>query len=335
MRIRKSNTSQITIKTLGTNDFFSQEVHPSSPAEEAGLRSFSDYIIGADSVLHESEDLFTLIESHEGRPLKMYVYNTEDDACREVTIKPNTKWGGEGSLGCGIGYGYLHRIPVRMLPEEKKPLFRMPIKAETVASVVTTDTPPLIAASFAPSSTEPTIPFVPPLTNTFPNVSGPQNGETAATTTGVSLAAPVSLFGNTFAPTVATSAIPGVINTSQLFSGVSTTTDPFASVSTTVPPPVPMFSPQQIPAPAPIPHIPAFSHTAYTPPTPHSYPLMEAQPPPPLQTVSTYPQVGGQALTTPIALPGMPPITVSATIPPQALLTSFSAAATPLTPPQN
>ena len=56
----------------------------SGPAELAGLRSFTDYIIGADSVLHESEDLFTLIEAHEGRPLKLYVYNTETDHCREV-----------------------------------------------------------------------------------------------------------------------------------------------------------------------------------------------------------------------------------------------------------
>uniref|UniRef100_A0A6B2E8I6 Putative golgi family reassembly stacking protein 2 grasp2 n=1 Tax=Phlebotomus kandelakii TaxID=1109342 RepID=A0A6B2E8I6_9DIPT len=311
------------------------EVHPSSPAEEAGLRSFSDYIIGADSVLHESEDLFTLIESHEGRPLKMYVYNTEDDACREVTIRPNSKWGGEGSLGCGIGYGYLHRIPVRELSDEKKPLFRMPISVESVSSGVVS-TPSLIATTFAASTSEPTIPFVPPLTNTFPNVSGTTNGETPAT-----LALPLNPVVSSFAPTVATSAIPGVINTSQLFSGLaSTAPDPFASVSP--PPPVPMYSTQQIPAPAPIHHMPAFSHTAvsathlFTPPTQPlvtpSFPLMEAQPPPPLQTVSTYPQVGGTALTTPIALPGMPPITVSATIPPQTLLTSFSGVTTP---PQN
>lgn len=83
------------------------------------MRSFTDYIIGADSILHESEDLFTLIESHEGRNLKMYVYNTEDDTCREVVIKPNSAWGGEGSLGCGIGYGYLHRIPIRLVHDEK------------------------------------------------------------------------------------------------------------------------------------------------------------------------------------------------------------------------
>jgi len=88
------------------------DVHPKSPAESAGLRAYSDYIIGADSILHESEDLFSLIEAHEGRPLKLYVYNTETDHCREVTITPNGAWGGDGSLGSGIGYGYLHRIPL-------------------------------------------------------------------------------------------------------------------------------------------------------------------------------------------------------------------------------
>lgn len=146
------------------------EVHPSSPAEEAGLRSFNDYIIGADSILHESEDLFTLIESHEQRPLKLYVYNTEDDACRDVTIKPNSKWGGEGmlmhyallfiivfrtfcfnldiagSLGCGIGYGYLHRIPIRALPDDK--------------SFIGSATMPSVGSATA-------MPYVPPLANTF------------------------------------------------------------------------------------------------------------------------------------------------------------------------
>lgn len=143
-----------------------QEVHPSSPAETAGLRAFSDYIISADSLLHESEDLFTLIESHEGRPLKMYVYNVDDDMCREVTIKPHSKWGGEGSLGCGIGYGYLHRIPVRELPADTKPLFRMPISVNQSASSHIAQDP------FAPGApTDPAMPYVPPLLNTFPAVS--------------------------------------------------------------------------------------------------------------------------------------------------------------------
>lgn len=52
----------------------------------------------------------------------MYVYNTDEDACREVIIKPDPKWAGEGSLGCGIGYGYLHRIPVRISDAERAAL---------------------------------------------------------------------------------------------------------------------------------------------------------------------------------------------------------------------
>ena len=68
------------------------------------------------------------IEAHEGRPLQLYVYNTETDHCREVgtsslltpltphrsplqvSITPNVTLGGEGSLGCGIGYCYLHSL---------------------------------------------------------------------------------------------------------------------------------------------------------------------------------------------------------------------------------
>ena len=51
--------------------------------------------------------------------MKLYVYNYELDNVREVLLTPNSAWGGEGSLGCGIGYGYLHRIPIK---EDKKPI---------------------------------------------------------------------------------------------------------------------------------------------------------------------------------------------------------------------
>jgi hypothetical protein len=63
--------------------------------------------------LLKPEDLFTLIESSENKQLKLYVYNCDLDSVREVLLTPNSAWGGEGSLGCGIGYGYLHRIPVK------------------------------------------------------------------------------------------------------------------------------------------------------------------------------------------------------------------------------
>lgn len=50
-----------------------------------------------------------------------------------------------------------------------------------------------------------------------------------------------------------------------------------------------------------------------------SYPASSFPSQTPMQTYSTYPQVQGTSMTTPISLPGMPPITVSTTLPPQAL----------------
>ncbi|XP_061443857.1 Golgi reassembly-stacking protein 1 [Rhineura floridana] len=97
------------------------DVEPASPAALAGLKPHTDYIVGSDQILQESEDFFSLIESHEGKPLKLMVYNTESDSCREVFVTPNGAWGGEGSLGCGIGYGYLHRIPTQSVLPKKKP----------------------------------------------------------------------------------------------------------------------------------------------------------------------------------------------------------------------
>ncbi|XP_068593763.1 Golgi reassembly-stacking protein 1a [Cebidichthys violaceus] len=97
------------------------DVEASSPAALAELQPHSDYIVGADQVLQDSEDFFSLIEAHEGKPLKLLVYNTHTDACREVVVTPNGAWGGEGSLGCGIGYGYLHRIPGHLDVSTAKP----------------------------------------------------------------------------------------------------------------------------------------------------------------------------------------------------------------------
>ncbi|XP_056247646.1 Golgi reassembly-stacking protein 1a [Seriola aureovittata] len=97
------------------------DVEASSPAALAGLQPHNDYIVGADQVLQDSEDFFSLVEVHEGKPLKLLVYNTQTDGCREVVVTPNGAWGGEGSLGCGIGYGYLHRIPANPNISTPKP----------------------------------------------------------------------------------------------------------------------------------------------------------------------------------------------------------------------
>ncbi|XP_077393710.1 Golgi reassembly-stacking protein 2-like [Festucalex cinctus] len=89
------------------------EVQPDSPAAEAGLKPYTDYIIGADTRLYMSKSLFEILHIYEKKTLKLYVYNTDAVECREVSVNPKLRWGGRGSLGCGIGYGYLHRVPTK------------------------------------------------------------------------------------------------------------------------------------------------------------------------------------------------------------------------------
>jgi hypothetical protein len=88
------------------------DVPANSPADTAGLLPHSDYILGTpEGVLHGESGLGELVEDHIGRPLRIYVYNNEYDVTREVTIQPSRDWGGEGALGCVLGYGALHRLP--------------------------------------------------------------------------------------------------------------------------------------------------------------------------------------------------------------------------------
>lgn len=51
------------------------------------------------------------MEDYLNRPLRLFVYNHEYNVTRPVTITPARGWGGEGALGCVLGFGALHRIP--------------------------------------------------------------------------------------------------------------------------------------------------------------------------------------------------------------------------------
>lgn len=88
------------------------DVHPNSPAALAGLIPHTDYILGSD-LMGPDDDIYSVIEANNLATINLNVYNSETDKCREVSLVPNLEWGGEGSIGCDIGYGYLHRIPVR------------------------------------------------------------------------------------------------------------------------------------------------------------------------------------------------------------------------------
>lgn len=45
------------------------------------------------------------------RPVKLLVYNLDQDLVRETSVTPDFDWGGEGCLGCDVASGALHRIP--------------------------------------------------------------------------------------------------------------------------------------------------------------------------------------------------------------------------------
>lgn len=105
-------TLQWTPLSVASNIWHVLDVPARSPADAAGLLPYSDYVLGTpEGVLHGDGGLGELVEDHIGRPLRLYVYNNEYDVTREVTIRPGRDWGGEGALGCVLGYGALHRLP--------------------------------------------------------------------------------------------------------------------------------------------------------------------------------------------------------------------------------
>lgn len=105
-------TLQWTSLHVVSNIWHVLDVPANSPADLAGLLPYSDYILGSpEGVLHGESGLSEIVEDHIGRPLRLYVYNNEYDVTREITLQPSRTWGGEGALGCILGYGALHRLP--------------------------------------------------------------------------------------------------------------------------------------------------------------------------------------------------------------------------------
>ncbi|KAF9939548.1 hypothetical protein BGZ67_009314 [Mortierella alpina] len=100
------------------------DITPGSPAEQAGLCAHADYVIGTPlGIMRGEGDLYDLVEDYIGDPLPLHVYNVDRNQVREVVIVPSEEWGGEGLLGCDVGYGYLHRLPRQpspLLKEQKE-----------------------------------------------------------------------------------------------------------------------------------------------------------------------------------------------------------------------
>ena len=332
------------------------DVEGNSPASAAGLQSNCDYIIGADSVLQEQDDLYTLIEAHENKPLKLFVYNYITDACREVTITPNSHWGGEGSLGCGIGYGYLHRIPSRPInevglestsllaaeqaqqqyqhqqqptapqPPQQPPAttqasgyssaavatlasslanahMNTPPSTQTIQSSVNQSTvpgAPAAAVSQVPPPVAAPVSYPPPMSSPG-NVNNPPGSQSyVAPPTPKSLPTPSPAWT---APTSQTanygSGVGGDVSMPKytpptLYNPVSSSYNPSAAL--------PSYSSS---GPAPLPSSNSSQSNPYAPPR---LPGSTSYAPPSFTS-------GPASFTTPLSLPGMPPLTVSATLP--------------------
>lgn len=154
-------TLQWTPLSVVSNIWHVLDVPANSPADAAGLLPYSDYILGTpEGVLHGEGGLSELVEDHIGRPLRLYVYNNEYNVTREVTIQPSRDWGGEGALGCVLGYGALHRLPAPLSEPVHAPGETM-FDGDSAGSAA--------QAGFAPAAggASPTS-FMPPVTATPP-----------------------------------------------------------------------------------------------------------------------------------------------------------------------
>lgn len=90
------------------------DVFPGSPADTAGLQAYSDYLLGTSKMAFKGhEQLEFFLEKNAGLEAQVFVFNSKTLRVREVTIRPNPKWGGKGSLGCDVGVGLVHRLPVQ------------------------------------------------------------------------------------------------------------------------------------------------------------------------------------------------------------------------------
>jgi hypothetical protein len=88
-------------------------VKPNSPADRAGINPGEDYILGtAEAVFHDMDELAMCFEANINKPIGIYVYSATTGEVRVVSLTPRMDWGGYGLLGCDVGHGYLHRLPL-------------------------------------------------------------------------------------------------------------------------------------------------------------------------------------------------------------------------------
>jgi hypothetical protein len=88
------------------------EVEKDSPASVAGLVPLKDYLLGTTAIAFGSTKMLAdVLDANLDKIVEIYVYNSDSDKVRVISLMPTYAWGGRGMLGAEVGTGYLHRLP--------------------------------------------------------------------------------------------------------------------------------------------------------------------------------------------------------------------------------
>ena len=70
------------------------DVYLDSPAHEAGMQPFQDFILGTREIAFKSlEEFAKYVEVNKGQEIRLHIYNVEKEQVREVALTPK-EWNG-------------------------------------------------------------------------------------------------------------------------------------------------------------------------------------------------------------------------------------------------
>lgn len=99
------NEGEISPDNIETLGYRVLGVQPNSPASQAGLVSFFDFLLGCNgSMLLDEEDLdfVKILKDNIDKELELLVFNIKSQSTRLVNMTPRENWGGHGLLGVTI-----------------------------------------------------------------------------------------------------------------------------------------------------------------------------------------------------------------------------------------
>ncbi|KAL8164860.1 UNVERIFIED_CONTAM: Golgi reassembly-stacking protein 1 [Gekko kuhli] len=83
-----------------------EAIQENSPAQQAGLEPFFDFIltIGHTRLNKEGDTLKDLLKANVEKAVKLEVHNIKTMKVREVEVIPSNMWGGQGLLGASVRF---------------------------------------------------------------------------------------------------------------------------------------------------------------------------------------------------------------------------------------